>query len=155
MELLIVGHEFGHFNCGHLDENAMLAMTNAEKKGLISKNHFEEYQADLIGCILTYQSIINEGYDSALSFIGIDLFFSSMILSLRYESFRSGVEDKYFKEEESDSHPTFAKRRQSLRLLIREIDGFKENIESIEHLYTAYDDIIESIWKNIEINLNR
>lgn len=155
MELMIVGHEFGHFNSGHLNENAMLAMKNAEKKGLISKNHFQEYQADLIGCILTYQSMISKGYDSALSFIGIDLFFSSMILSLRYKSFKSGIEDKYFKEDESDSHPTFIERRESLRLLIKEIDGFKENIESIEHLYTTYDNIIESIWNNIEITLNK
>ncbi len=153
MELMIVGHEFGHFHLGHLNENAMLAMAKIEQTDVISKDHREEYEADLIGCILAYQSLLREGYDSALSYIGIDLFFSSMILSLRYENLRSGIKSKDFIEEESNSHPTFQNRRRFLRLVIKEIDGFKENIESIEGLYSAYDEVIEGILRRIETNI--
>lgn len=153
MELMIVGHEFGHFHRGHLNENTMLAMAKAEQTNLISKDHREEYEADLIGCMLAYKSLLRDGYDSALSYIGIDLFFSSMILSLRYESLKSGIKSEDFIEEESDSHPTFENRRRFLRLLVKEIDGFKENIESIESLYSAYDKVIESIWRKIETHV--
>lgn len=154
MELMIVGHEFGHFHRGHLNESAMLAMAKAEQTNFISKNHREEYEADLIGCILAYQSLLRDGYDSALSYIGIDLFFSSMILSLRYESLRTGKKAEDFIEEESNSHPTFENRRRLLRLFIKEIDGFKENIESIESLYSAYDEVVKSIWKKIETHVH-
>lgn len=145
MELMVVGHEFGHFNAGHLGDAAwssMLMLSEAE----MYKSHQQEFEADFWDCMLTLQAMARKGYDSALSFIGLDLFFSAMVLSERYRSLRTGIRDEHFEEEECESHPTFGARQAFLREAIKHVEGIKEHSASIQKLCQFYDDALEHLW---------
>jgi hypothetical protein len=97
--------------------------------------------------MLTLQAMARMGYDPALSFIGVDLFFSAMLLSERYRSLRSGIRDEHFEEDESESHPTFGARQAFLREAIKHVDGIQEHVASIQTLCQFYDDALEHMWK--------
>lgn len=146
MELMVVGHEFGHVNAGHLGDTtwrSMRMLSEAERY----KSHKQEFEADFWGCVLTLQAMSRKGYDSTLSFIGLDLFFSAMVLSERYRSLRSGIRDEHFEEEESESHPSFGARQAFLREAIKHVDGIKEHTASIQALCQFYDGALEHLWK--------
>lgn len=149
MELMIVGHEFGHVNSGHLGNLGINASSMAARVDGISKDHLQEYEADFVGLVLSLQSQARDGYDASLSFIGVDLFFSSMILSERYKSYMSGVKDEHFEEDELESHPTFTNRREFIRSAINDIEGVKEFSAAIRQLTDFYDEVIEHTWNEI------
>lgn len=154
MELMVVGHEFGHINSGHLG-GLVKSISMDTRLGEMFKDHLQEHEADFIGLVLSLQSLARDGYDASLSFIGTDLFFSSMILAERYKSYLAGIKDEHFEEEETASHPTFTNRREFIRSAINSIDGVKERGDEIRQLVAFYDEVIEYVWDKISNIIDR
>jgi hypothetical protein len=149
MELMIVGHELGHYFSGHLNSGIKNVLSEMYDQDLMSTAHQDEYVADFWGAVLSMQALSNEGYDAALSFIGIDLFFSSMILCCRFSSLMAGIKDEHFEEEESETHPTFKNRQAFLRQAIMDVEGIDEHKEQIQDFYNFYDKCIEAVWLEV------
>jgi hypothetical protein len=149
MELFVVAHEFGHVYAGHLSE--LLAGTRIHTLPFESgtESHRQEYQADLIGLLLTLHAMNDSGYDAGLSYIGIDLFFVSLDMAARYAHLIAGGDDEIFESPSSDSHPSNQERRNLLNGMIEHIVSPVEQVESARTLSSQYEAIVSYLWDEV------
>ena len=146
MELMIVGHEYGHYFSGHLSNNIKNIVSDKIDIDNISDSHIQEHEADLLGSVLAIHALQNSGIDMALAYSAVELFHSSMLMVARYYNYLDGIKDEHFEEEESETHPTFTKRKQFLREIIPEIEVMSKHIENIKFTYCVFDELIELLW---------
>jgi len=149
MELFVVAHEFGHVYAGHLSQ--LLAGTRLHTLPLESgtESHRQEYEADLIGLLLTLHAMNDSGYDAGLSYIGIDLFFASLDMAAQYAHLIAGGDDETFKSPSSDSHPSNQERRNFLNSMIEHIVSPIEQAESARTLSSHYKVIASYLWSEV------
>ncbi|MBK5544722.1 SEC-C domain-containing protein [Pseudomonas sp. TH04] len=147
MEIFVIAHEFGHVYAGHL--NNFLPMNAFPSDSNVSPQHKKEYEADYIGLVLTLAVLTKEGYDVALSIIGVKLFFSILDLANRYADFiKSGVKKK-FVSTPSDSHPSNEQRRIAIDLGLNALKLENEEILRSKSLCEVFDKITHIFWQSL------
>lgn len=149
MQLMIVGHEFGHFCSGHLDKELQFAILNSAIEDDLSDQHTKEYEADFLGALLTLQALNSDGRDVALSFAAIELFYSAMILSARYSSYIFGKKDEHVEQAEGAAHPSFINRKHLMRHAIKNVEGIERYRDTIEILGEFSDQCVDLLWIEI------
>jgi hypothetical protein len=97
------------------------------------RNLEEELSADHFALILTLEFAQERGFDLALSYVGIDFFFSCM-----------GVIEQATRISKSTTHPTASQRRDALREQI--IKEFGIESKGAIHLSEAVQRIVTELW---------
>ena len=115
-ELFVLGHEYGHFVCGHLSSgNTKKAMFGAESSDEIITSWQQEFEADTKGLEVTLAVMQKQGFDLAVAFLGADFFFGCVEIVERAISIaRSGE----IAADLASTHPPTASRREMLRKLL-------------------------------------
>ncbi|WP_019615424.1 hypothetical protein [Psychromonas ossibalaenae] len=149
MQLMIVGHEFGHFCSGHLDNEFQSAVINSAIEDDLSELHTREYEADFLGALLAIQALNSDGRDVALSYAAVELFYSAMILCARYSRFILGKKDEHFEETESAAHPTFINRKHLIRHAVKNVEGIEKYRDIIDILGEFSDQCVDMLWIEI------
>lgn len=147
-ELFIFGHEFGHILAGHLNGVAVsdLNLGSVEVERL-SSNWQMEFEADYIGMALTMLAMRDARFDAAMSYCGIDLFFSAIELVSRALSVL--VHGEVRPQAESSSHPPPALRREALRGHLNAMVGEEPAAGAIQ-LATTSEEILDLMWQRVE-----
>lgn len=121
MELFVMGHEWGHILSGDLDPSSVSrAQVGADVVEVVRLNYEKELRADSVGASLTLEANAQDGYDLAMGFWGIDLFFSCIDVVEKAVSLMRWGEIREF---QSDSHPPTLMRRQFLRDALKQSVG--------------------------------
>jgi len=150
MELFIVAHEFGHVYAGHLSDFL-------RRRGMLPDNledenpsHILEHEADLLGLLLTLQAMSARGYDAALSYVGIELFFSSLEIAARARHIlEHGTEDGYV-DAPSDTHPSNAQRQEVLRGALPLLIKSEEKAKGALDMSARYLQIADLLWQAVK-----
>ncbi len=147
MALFVVAHEFGHVHSGHLGAFLQRFQVKSEAFDCENDNHRQEHEADVVGLILTMKAMADSGYDAAMSYIGIELFFISMEMASRSEHiFRFGHDDDY-RDSASASHPANSDRRSVLNITLETFIESKEQVEGARSMAAKYNEISWILWK--------
>lgn len=105
-----------------------------------------EHEADLIGLVLTLQAMASSGYDAALAYVGVDLFFVSLEFAERARHIvKYGTDDGYA-DISSDTHPSGSARRAFLR---EALSTFIEDAQQVANARSAaaqYCEIAHILW---------
>ncbi|WP_028863301.1 hypothetical protein [Psychromonas aquimarina] len=149
MQLMIVGHEFGHLCSGHLDKELQFAVINSAIEDDLSDQHTKEYEADFLGALLALQALNSDGRDVVLSYTAVELFYSAMILCARYSRYTLGKKNKHFEEAESAAHPTFINRKHLIRHAIKNVEGIEKYRDAIDILGEFSDQCVDMLWMEI------
>lgn len=155
MQLMIVGHEFGHFCSGHLDNELQFAVLNSAIEDELSDEHTKEYEADFLGALLALQALNSDGRDVTLSLVAIELFYSAMILCSRYSRYISDKKDEHFAEAENAAHPAFINRKNLIRHAIKHVEGIEQYRDTIDILGEFSDQCVDMLWVAIMKKSNR
>jgi hypothetical protein len=143
MELFIVAHEFGHVYAGHLSNLPMHAIPQDSS---IPWEHRKEYQADYIGLLLTLIVLGKEGYDTAVSIMGIKLFFSILDLTDRYSKFIE-LGAKKSVSTTTHSHPSNEQRSIAIDMGLTALQIPSEQITNSKKLSEVFDGITSLFWQ--------
>jgi hypothetical protein len=126
MELFVLGHEYGHVQCGHLGERkaaADLGGDDAPEEMLYS--WIEEIQADGVGFGLAIQPALVDGLGIDLMVAAADLYFTVLDLFDRaMQLLRAGNEDVPI----SATHPPHLVRRDGMEKALRARYGDDDRI---------------------------
>lgn len=152
MELMIVGHELGHYIYGHLDNSFINAISNVEDNNEITSNHKQEYEADYVGFKLALKALNLSGEISEIIIIAVEFFFTSMIL---YHKFNFFIKNGYEEDENkiilsNRTHPSLLNRRKLIRNIILNMEDFKDIKNELIQRYSFYDSISQIIWDQIK-----
>lgn len=117
MELFVLGHEYGHFVCGHLNEGSTRkAMIGGEDSDKIATNWQQEFEADVRGLEYMLAVMGKRGFDLSLSFWGADFFFCCIdIVEKAVSTIRTGSSDVHL----SSTHPPTNMRRELLHSVLK------------------------------------
>lgn len=151
MELFVVAHEFGHVYAGHLSE--LLQRCGLQSVDVSSENpsHRQEYEADLLGLLLTLQAMVSRGYDTALSYVGIELFFVSLDMAARATHLIDhGTDDTYI-DVQSESHPSNAERRSVLRGALEILVEDEQQVNGARKMSSKYVAIADLLWQATKV----
>jgi hypothetical protein len=145
MELFIVAHELGHVYSGHVAD--MIRRFAVESEGdEASAEHVQEHEADLVGLLLTLQAMADAGFDPALSFVGVELFFKSLETASRAELVIKVGDDSSYIDEPSDSHPSNAARIELLRDALSTFIPGVDDLEAARGLGAQYGQVADVMW---------
>lgn len=147
MELFVVAHEFGHVCSGHL--SGVLERLGLHAEDLLGENpsHRQEHEADLIGMILTLQAMSTSGYDAALSYVGVELFFVSLDIAARARHIVLHGNDENYVDSASSSHPSHGGRRNLLQKSLGTFITEKEQAEGARKMAATYVEIAGFLWE--------
>ncbi|WP_080062641.1 hypothetical protein [Ruminiclostridium hungatei] len=144
-ELFVMGHEYGHIVCGHLDDSSKRVrnmLGEIEYDEIQFDDWEQEIEADNIGTSLMLHVMRKGGYDLSLSYMGVDFFFSIMdIVENGFSLMLTGEETII----PSDSHPPSVLRREVVRQSIRNSVP-EEEAESAIFLGTQIEQILKILW---------
>jgi hypothetical protein len=149
-ETFIMGHEYGHIAAGHLtirqqDVEQQLGDTTVEVLPLAWR---QEIEADYIGMTLTVQTMHDvRQMDLALSYIGIDLLFSTIDLVERAMGTLLGVDPTTVLH---DSHPPPSARRDVMRNHLEDIGVGPEAAAGAVGLAETATATLDRMWDRIE-----
>ncbi len=146
MELFVVAHEFGHVKAGHLSELLSHLGLNSDELNAGNASHRQEHEADLLGLVLTLQTMASSGYDAALAYVGVELFFVSLELAERSRHMVRHGSDAGYVETSSETHPSGSERRMFLREALRLFIEDPTQVESARNLATRYGEIANLLW---------
>lgn len=147
MELFVVGHEFGHVYSGHLSH--LLDRLHIKSDDLFGESdaHRQEHEADMVGLLLTLQAMADSGYDAALSYAGIELFFVSLDLAARASHVIANGNDDFYTDEASISHPSHTQRRVVMHSGLEAFIGSKEQVRGAKAMAAKYTEISGLLWQ--------
>lgn len=149
LELFVVGHEYGHIYCGHLQESNLIKKNVRDNTvERISPDWEMEYEADLIGLRLLINSLDHRCLPP-FSFLGPELFFTFLDLDERASTLFYEGEEK--RSSGSDTHPPTSERRNRIRKALKSALP-KDHIISYEYLSEFLENIFEALWNNFKIN---
>jgi len=148
MELFVVAHEFGHVYSDHLA--GILKRLGLREEDLLGENpsHRQEHEADLIGMVLTLQAMSDSGYDAALAYVGIELFFVSLDMASRARHIVLHGTAEGYVDSASASHPSSGDRRILLRESLGTFIAEEEQAEGARKLAATYTEIAELLWNS-------
>lgn len=149
LELFVVGHEYGHICCGHLDEKNIIQL-NVKDKTIerVTPDWEMEYEADLSGLTLLLNSLDKNNL-APFSYLGPELFFTFLDLDERaYSLYSNGTETR---SKGSDTHPPTIERRKRIRNTLKATLP-KEHLESYERLSNFLENVIELLWEQLKGN---
>jgi hypothetical protein len=148
-ELFIFGHELGHVVAGHLnsspDQTQQLGPSKVER---LSPSWEMEFEADYIGFALALQAMGEQKFDAALSYAGVDLFFSSIEIVTR--ALTTLVYGEARAVPASKSHPPPDLRREMLRQHLDQIGD--DQAASARDLAATSEKLLELMWTRIAPN---
>lgn len=148
LELFVVGHEYGHIYCGHLNDNNLIKqLHNGTSIQRISPDWTMEYEADRIGLVLLLHSLTHNNL-FPFSFLGPELFFTFLDIDERANNlFANGKEKRSYG---SDTHPPVIKRRNRIRYQLKRSLP-KEHLESYEVVSAFLENVVELLWENFKM----
>lgn len=146
MELFVVGHEFGHVQAGHLSELVAHLGLNSDSLGVGNESHRQEHEADLIGLALTLQAMSSSGYDAALAYVGVELFFISLELAERAHYIIRDGTDIAYKDASTETHPSSTERREYLREALSHFIEDHSQVEGARGLAARYGEVANLLW---------
>jgi hypothetical protein len=149
-ELFVLAHELGHLLAGHLDHPVrdLAPVVIDDEDGTTMPGAWPlEFEADYIGMALTTCAMHDSGYDFAMSYVGVDFTFSSMLLVERAISLLIHGEER--DSPIGDSHPPPLLRREILRGQLPDFTKDEEAAESAVQLATSIDKILELMWSMV------
>lgn len=146
MELFVVAHEFGHVKAGHLSELLAHLSMSAAELGVGDSSHRQEHEADFLGLVLTLQAMANSGFDAALSYVGIELFFISLELAERVRYTIEHGSDAGYVEVSSVTHPSASERRKFLRGSLSLFIEDAAQVENACNLAERYGEVANLLW---------
>lgn len=154
METFILGHEYAHVALGHLDGKHMLhAVAAGVDAETVETNYDQEFQADLIGMMLTLQTLTREdNLDVALSYWGAHAFFGCIDIVERTVSLLATGEPATWR---GDSHPPTRQRQQMLQLGLQSLVKPEEAAKGAIKLAEQIDEILAIYWVRCEGPLRR
>ncbi len=115
-EYFVLGHEFGHLICGHLNRNVcnLRTIDETEYYEINIENWNDEIEADMLGMRLSFETMKYSGYDYSQCFCGPELFFSSVeLIENSLDVIKYGSINPLNRA--VDTHPPIAIRRETLR----------------------------------------
>lgn len=147
LELFVVGHEYGHIYCGHLnDSNLMTQLHNGKSIQRISPDWKMEFEADRIGLTLLLSSLKSNSL-FPFSFLGPELFFTFIDIAERANNLlANGMEKRSYG---SDTHPPVIKRRDRIRYQLKKSLPI-EHLESYEFVSVFLENVVELLWENFK-----
>jgi hypothetical protein len=148
MEIFVVAHEFGHVYAQHLND-ALAPLRAIHAVSDLSQAHRQEFEADYIGLVLTLLVLGKQGYDVALSIIGVKLFFASLDLLSRYAQFLKIGHRGKFVSKPSATHPSNQARRAALDVGMTALNLPREEIEKSVLLSRRMDLVTDSLWAGL------
>lgn len=166
LELFVLGHEYSHIIGGHLtsaERRLRLLPAMETEADEIVYDWNQEYEADLIGMTLSLAAMRRRRkMDLALSFWGIDLFFSGMdVMDRAVSLLRFGEETRI----QLGSHPPNPERRSRLRQALVALFG-NSQFASIDQVKGAADQVkgavklgqqvefaIDQLWKAARVSI--
>ncbi|WP_332289148.1 hypothetical protein [Aquincola agrisoli] len=143
MELFVVAHEIGHVYAGHLSDLLKGLGLNAVSSEAWSSSHRQEHEADILGLALTLRA---SGYDAALAYVGVELFFVSLDMADRYAYAARQGNDDLFQTSPSSTHPSNEDRREALRIALVQFVSPIEQAESAKAMASNYEAIAKHLW---------
>lgn len=147
-ELFIFGHEFGHVIAEHLETQSSAGVRVGEVElETLEANWNMEFEADYIGFVLTMLAMREQRFDAALSYCGIDLFFSAVEVLERAVSILVHGEAKA--SAPSDTHPPPELRRKALRDHLGKICD-EESAAGARSLAETSQQILDLMWERTE-----
>lgn len=151
MELFVVAHEFGHVCSGHLSGVLKRLGLHAEELFGENPSHRQEHEADLIGMVLTLQAMSSSGYDAALAYVGVELFFVSLDMAARTRHIVLNGTDRDYVDSSSESHPSHGDRRNLLRESLATFIAETDQAEGAKKMAAAYTEIAELLWQSAQM----
>jgi hypothetical protein len=148
MEVFVVAHEFGHVYAGHLND-ALAPLRAIHAASDLPQAHRQEFEADYIGLVLTLFVLGKQGYDVALSIIGVKLFFAALDLLSRYAQFLKVGHSGKFVSTPSVTHPSNQSRRAALDMGLKALNLPMEEIEKSVLLSRRMDTVTDSLWAGL------
>lgn len=148
MEIFVVAHEFGHVYAGHLND-ALAPLRAIHAASDLPQAHRQEFEADYIGLVLTLLVLGKQGYDVALSIIGVKLFFAALDLLSRYAQFLKVGRRGKFVSTPSATHPSNQARRAALDVGMKALNLPMEEIEKSVLLSHRMDTVTDSLWAGL------
>lgn len=150
MELFVVAHELGHVYAGHL--NDLLDRLSVHDGSSRDKKHphRQEHAADMVGLLLTLQAMSAAGYDAALSYVGIELFFISLEFADRAQHILENGNDESYRERTSTSHPSHRQRQQVLRTSLKVLIRSRRQLKAARDAARHYCEVADVLWQSIK-----
>lgn len=143
MELFVVGHEYGHCLAGHLERINEVELSSAPDRPN-SEVWEKEYEADIIGAMLTIKTLQRDRFDLALSIAGIEMWFICVHVVEQAVGILSGGSSNASK---SVSHPPALDRRDTIRMILRE--QFDSDFEDACRLGENLSNVVEIMWSKL------
>ena len=105
-DLFVVAHEFAHVLCGHVSDTSakMIRLPSGKELSRLTRRQEMELEADELAFDMTVASNLKRGDDVAMSYIGVDFFFSCL-----------EIEEALMGASPSLTHPATEVRREVLR----------------------------------------
>jgi hypothetical protein len=149
-QLFLFGHEVGHIVADHLPRGQCetLTLCSLEYEQL-NPNWQMELEADTIGCQLAIRAMLDSGYDVALGYFGIDLFFTAQEIVDRALGVLSHGRPGQLRE--SISHPPNAIRKRQLREGLSGVVDPQTAI-SFRRLARAGEELLNALWARVEMH---
>nr|WP_321358303.1 hypothetical protein [uncultured Draconibacterium sp.] len=147
LELFVVGHEYGHIYCGHLNENNIIKQLYENKPiERISPDWEMEYEADYFGLTLMLNTLKSNSL-FPFSFLGPELFFTFLDIEERANNLLiNGVEKRSYG---CDTHPPTFERRTRIRQLISK--GLPaRTLETYKYVSDFLENVMESLWEDFK-----
>jgi len=149
-ELFLFGHEMGHIMADHLSRGQCEALVlDSMEYEQLNPNWQMELEADAIGCQLAIRAMIDSGYDVAMGFFGIDLFFTAQEIVDRALAMLSHGRPDLLRE--STSHPPNPLRKQQLREGLNSVVD-PQTAVSFLRLARAGEKILNALWARVEMH---
>jgi hypothetical protein len=150
LETFVIAHEYGHCIAGHLaaDQSRRQALqSSGEIYDVISTSWQQEHEADFIGAMLTIQVMNKRGFDLALSYCGIEIFFRCVEIIEKTMSML--VFGEVRETPPSESHPPSLARCSVLREMLKRQFN-EEQANAAIHLANCFEEIFASCWEICE-----
>ncbi|XVU28150.1 hypothetical protein ACQPZJ_14230 [Actinoplanes sp. CA-054009] len=132
LEYFVLGHEYAHVICGHLDKaESRRGVLPIEDVEALAWDWRQELEADTLGTVMALNAMGSEGVDTSTAFMGVSLFFDAMDVFDRAVSLLlTGNEQTH----QVGSHPPAALRK---RQLAQHRSGAA----------AAVGDVVEALWQ--------
>ena len=128
METFIMAHEYGHCIAGHLESGKAMSLNmNADAvaqasagdlKTIVPESWEKEFEADLIGLVLTLEVMRQGNLSPTLGYLGVDLVFACIDL---LEQSLGVLEHGEIVEHRLDTHPPARQRRERLSQAMQQL----------------------------------